>query len=602
MKSSRKVKTCRAMTLLAGVLAGIFMIQTSVYAQETAPTEEESVATAQLIAPENGGEGAERVTINVKDANITEVLKAYSLQTGQSIVVGPDVIAESVNVRLNDIPWQDALDVILKPYGFGYRVVGETIVVSRLEKIMEVEGIEPLVSKVFKLKYLDAYDVKDVCEAQLTSRGKFTILTTKGLPGWKFGTGSSSTGSGGGAASSLGTQERSKKEDINKSKTIVVTDVPSAVASITTMIEELDQVPSQVLIEAQFLEIGADAMKDIGLDFITGLEELQGAATAAGTGASIDDVQSILTLTQGFPNSLTMRGMGSYGMDNGLRLSHTELGESGIEVLVRLIQEDEDANILSAPRVLTLDNHEAAILVGRKYPIIESDVTGESSTRSSISLEYYENIGIQLNVIPQICDNDYINMIVHPAVSEIEGFTSGGVAVAGIGQGTSGTTSYPILTVREAETQILIKSEDTTVIGGLQQERDVFTVKRVPFLGDIPYLGRLFRREIMDNEKTELLIFIKASIIEPEAYAIESKNAQDSMQKAAGFGPEETVEEVSEETVDPIEPTEDVPVEEPVVAEEIVPATETEVTTSNGGEAADVSDILNQMSADVGGM
>jgi hypothetical protein len=72
-------------------------------------------------------------------------------------------------VRLNNIPWQEALDVILKPYGFGYRVVGDTIVISKLENIVTVEGIEPLVSKVFTLKYLDAYDVKELCEAYFCS-------------------------------------------------------------------------------------------------------------------------------------------------------------------------------------------------------------------------------------------------------------------------------------------------------------------------------------------------------------------------------------------------------------------------------------------------
>ena len=81
---------------------------------------------ATTVVPMDETMGSEYVTINVKDANISEVLKAYSLQTGQSIVVGPDVVSDNVNVRLNNIPWQEALDVILKPYGFGYRIVGDS--------------------------------------------------------------------------------------------------------------------------------------------------------------------------------------------------------------------------------------------------------------------------------------------------------------------------------------------------------------------------------------------------------------------------------------------------------------------------------------------
>ncbi|MCF7849616.1 MAG: type II and III secretion system protein, partial [Kiritimatiellales bacterium] len=197
-------------------------------------------------------------------------------------------------------------------------------------------------------------------------------------------------------------------------------------------------------------------------------------------------------------------------------------------VLINLIQTDEDANILSAPRILTLDNQEATILVGEKFPIIKTDVSSSGGAQNiDTSLEYYENIGIQLNVIPQVCDGSYINMIVHPAVSEIKALV------------TSGENEFPRLNVREAETQILLKSRDTAVIGGLQDERDKFTVKRVPFLGDIPYLGRLFRQEKTDKTKIELLIFIKASIIEPEEYAAKSAEKQEKMQKAAGLGQKE---------------------------------------------------------------
>ncbi|MCF7849800.1 MAG: secretin and TonB N-terminal domain-containing protein, partial [Kiritimatiellales bacterium] len=350
MKSRGKGSRYGTMILLAGLSVGIFTIHASVYAQ----TKDQAVGSAQFIEPDSEVEDSEYVTINVKDVNIAEVLKAYSLQTGQSIVVGPDVIAESVNVRLNNIPWQDALDVILKPYGFGYTKVGDTIMVRKLENIMTVEEIEPLTSRVIRLKYLDAYDVKAVCEAQLTSRGKFTILETKGLPGWKFGSSGDNArrSSGKTAASSLGIQEQAKKKDLEKSKTIVVTDVPSAVAAVEAVIESLDQIPSQVLIEARFLEIGTDALKDIGLDFITGLEEVSGSATTLGGTPSIDDMANILTLLQGYPDPLSMGAAGTYGMDNGLRLSHTKLGESGVEVLINLIQTDEDANILSAPRIL----------------------------------------------------------------------------------------------------------------------------------------------------------------------------------------------------------------------------------------------------------
>ena len=128
----KRLETSNAIALMVGIFAFFACGLMETMAQQVDAPQPE-VETPQ---PSLSTEGSEFVTINVKDANISEVLKAYSLQTGQSIVVGPDVVSENVNVRLNNIPWQEALDVILKPYGFGYRVVGDTIVISKLENIV----------------------------------------------------------------------------------------------------------------------------------------------------------------------------------------------------------------------------------------------------------------------------------------------------------------------------------------------------------------------------------------------------------------------------------------------------------------------------------
>jgi type IV pilus secretin PilQ/predicted competence protein len=466
------------------------------------------------VSPEAEEQDAEFVTINVKNANISEVLKAYSLQTGQSIVVGPDVVSDNVNVRLNNIPWEEALDVILKPYGFGYRVMGDTIVISKLENIITVEGIEPLVSKVFNLGFCDAYDIKAIVEAQLSERGRYTILETKGLPGWEFG------GDGkNGAAVESGVRNRKQREQIQKSKTFVVTDVPSALSRIANIIEKIDIMPQQVLIEAKFLEISSGGLSDIGLDYVQGLENIEDYTQSGGsalTVSPVDDVLKLLNGSSGYPNPLNMGAAGGYSQDSGITLSHSVLDDWGAEMAFAFIVNDEDSNLLSSPKILTLNNQEAAILVGQKYPIIDSQNNSSGgSALTSTSLDYYENIGIQLNVIPQVCADNYINMVVHPAVSEIDSFEAGTVTA---GTGVQSGTRYPILKIREAETQIMLKSHNTAIIGGLQTERDKETVKKVPFLGDIPFIGRLFRRETVTLEKIDLLIFIKASIVEPVEY------------------------------------------------------------------------------------
>ena len=499
----------------------------------------DDAARPALSEPEAESATSEFVTINVENANISEVLKAYSLQTGQSIVVGPGVVSDRVSVRLNHIPWENALDVILKPYGFGYRVVGETMIISRLESIVTVESIEPLISRVFNLGFQDAYDIQAIIEAQLSARGKFNILATKSLPGWEFGGEGKS-----GAATEAGVRNRKEKREVHKSKTFVVTDVPSAITKIEKIVEEIDLMPQQVLIEAKFLEISSGGLSDIGLNYINGVEQVNEFGSPKSPDASpVDDVLKVLNMTTGYPNPLNTAAAAGLSQDGGISLSHSILGSWGAEMAFAFMAQDDDVNVLSAPKILTLNNQEAAILVGKKFPIIESqNNTGSGSSTTSTSLDYYENIGIQLNVIPQVCANNYINMIVHPAVSEIESFESGVVTA---GSGVQSGTRYPLLRVREAETQILLKSKSTAVIGGLQTERDKEIIKKIPILGDIPFLGRLFRRETITKEQVDLLIFIKATIIEPDQYGVDSAAEEERRTKIMDLEitrPDEAVE------------------------------------------------------------
>ena len=589
MKKKSKVYS-RTTCLLLGIFGLILAAPLAVFAQDAETTAPDKGA---LILDANEEVEAETVTINVKDANISEVLKAYSLQTGQSIVVGPDVVSENVNVRLNNIPWKDALDVILKPYGFGYRMVGDTIVISRLENIVQVEGIEPLASKVFKLKYLDAYDIKEVCEAQLTGRGKFTILSNKGLPGWEFGGGSSSGRSSSRAASNLGAAERKKAEPIEKSKTLIITDVPSSLTAIGTIIEELDQEPGQVLIEAKFIEIDTGALQDMGIDFATGQNNPLGRPGVSPSNPGGNNqwgfTQNESLVVPAAFDALSDSLSGANPFNSGLQLLFSRVAGENFDIMLHALEEDGDAEILSAPKILTLDNQEAAILVGTKFPIIESDSTGGTVSGGNIStsLDYYENVGIQLNVIPQISNDEYINMIVKPAVSTIDGFESG---VVSVGSAQGALTRYPILKVREAQTQILLKSGDSAVIGGLQEERDRKSVHKVPFLGDIPFLGVLFKRTTTNKQKIELLIFIKASIVESQTYAAESAELEKEWEIRMGAQAEEEVveEPVIELTEEEIAEVEEVvdPSEE-VFPDAVTAEQEEMVTFINGAPATE---------------
>ena len=476
-----------------------------------------------------------RVTIDVKDTDLSRVLDAFSQQTGMSVVIGKEVTGQ-VTVRLRDVAWDRALDAILKPYGFGYEKAGDVVVVLPLAKLQELNDTQPVSSRVFKLLYVDANDIKPVIEAQLSPRGKVQVLEETGQKGWEFGSfgaaGSAGTAnrSGVGATGGSAGRYQNSNERRSKSKRLVVTDIPAVLDRVATVIASVDMKPQQVLIEARFMEVNRDRLKDLGVDFGTGST---GAATAtvettplsksnAGNVNVAGGAQTLGSLAAPAAfKALSTEITKVNPFNTGLSLAFSKLTGTQFNILVHALEEDVHTNTLSAPSIVTLDNQEANILVGTQYPILTSSVAGTTTTTTVTSLDYYQDIGIQLRVVPQIAADDYINMIIHPAVSS---FTSTLAARA-----PDGTTlaEYPILITREAETQILMRDGETIVIGGLLKDVKTKGYHKVPILGDIPLLGMAFTRRTDDVEKIDLLIFITARIANEGAITANQKPAFD---------------------------------------------------------------------------
>lgn len=477
---------------------------------------------------------ADLVTINVDDGMIVQVLNAFSRQTGRSIVVGPEVTGK-VTARLSNVQWRDALDSILRPYGYGYYLVGDTIIVTALDKLPKdtptvasgstavASGTRvspPKVLKVFTLKYLDAADIEAVIKSQLSPGGTIGRLTMQSQS-WKETGGMAQNNT---SSESLGRLNRFSEEVGQvKGKTFVVVDTADVIKQVEAILEQLDKMPTQVQIEAKFVEVRADLLRDIGFEWGTG----------AG-GASAPGVKTIGTMERGKlyaagaqqisggvkPAGFVAQSSGLSGtapFNGGLALAFQKLTDFQFEVLLHLLEEDSSYNVLSSPRVLTMNNQDAVIIVGTKLPIIKS--TTESSNggapTTSTSLERYEDIGIKLKVLPQVCDDNYINLIVHPSVRDLLSYQSGRVNSSGAAGGSIALTDYPVVATREAETQVMVKSGQTIVIGGMIRESKQTTQLKVPFLGSIPLLGILFRRDTVSTEKVELLIFLTAKVRNP---------------------------------------------------------------------------------------
>ena len=477
-------------------------------------------------ATETKAAGAARVTIDVKDTDIGRVLDAFSQQTGLSVVVGKEVTG-SVTARLFDVQWDQALDAILKPYGFGYERTGAVVIVLPLAKLQELNEASLLSSRVFTLSFKDAGDLKPVIEGMLSPRGKVQVIEETGQKGWDFGAfGAAGSGAQAARAASGSTVSpvRSYKgatEKRSRTKTLVITDIPAVLDQVAAVIASVDVAPRQILIESRFLEVNRDFLKDLGVDYGTGSS---GATTAAVETIPVEkNLGNVITAVGGqvlgslaTPSAFGAKSSGITSVNpfnTGLSLAFSRLSGTQFQVLLHALEEDVHTNTLSAPSIMTLDNQEANILVGTQFPILTSSVAGTTSTTTVSSLDYYQDIGVQLRVVPQIAGTDSINMIVHPAVSSTSERLSS--------KSSTGETlaQYPILTTREAETQVLMKNGETIMIGGMLQDVKIKGFHKVPLLGDIPLLGLAFQRRTDDVAKIDLLIFITAKIANEQQVA-----------------------------------------------------------------------------------
>lgn len=457
---------------------------------------------------------AGNVTLDFKDADIRNVLKIISYKSGMNIVTTPDVMG-NVTIRLTEVPWERALDVILQTYGYGYEKKANIIFVAPIDKLtaqkkqeVELAQVQPTISRVYMLKYLDAQDAKKALEPQLSARGKITVLEMTGQAGWEFG------------SDALGKRKRVSEEKLGRSKTLIISDIPPVLDKIDEVIAQIDVMPQQVMIQTRIVEVSRDTLRDLGIDVGTGTSGATDPSVSTSTGSSSYGLGGHSLSSQVSPsgfNPLASEISGSITStaayyNTGLQLIFQKLNGTEFEVMLHALEEDSRTNTLSAPRIMALNNQEATILVGTRYPILKQDTTSSSSsaTVTTVTLDYYQDIGIQLNVVPQVGANDCVNMVVHPAVTSYTS-TLGGTGVA----------QYPIIDTREAETRILMRDGETVVIAGLLKDVKIKTRQGVPFLSKIPLLGLLFSRETFDMAKMDLLIFITANIIKENDFSRE---------------------------------------------------------------------------------
>ncbi|MHB8881340.1 MAG: type II secretion system secretin GspD [Thermodesulfovibrionales bacterium] len=283
---------------------------------------------------------------------------------------------------------------------------------------------------------------------------------------------------------------------------------PSDFQNLSQILRQLDKRRRQVYVEAMIVEATIDKLLDVGAKW-RAIAKHNGDPVLIGGVGQIDSaaLTSVVTGLAG----MTMGGMGSFmsipltSIING-EVKETPLNVPGFAALFNLSEFKDSINVLSTPQILTSDNKEAEIVVGENVPFIgrrERDLTTSNTVLSSIERK---DVGITLRITPQITEGDYVKLDIFQEISSLKEDSENILTSIG-----------PSTTKRSTKTSVVVRDNNTVVIGGLMQERDDVNVTKIPVLGDIPVLGYLFKQKKVGKTKTNLLVFLTPHVVKDAA-------------------------------------------------------------------------------------
>lgn len=415
------------------------------------------------------------VTFDFNDADIRDVLRVFSAQSGINIIYGPDV-SGTVTITLRSVPFDQAFSTVLTLKNLVSQEVGTNILRVMTPQALALERTQAVTfTKLFPLNYAKSEDVKVQLDAIRSAEGRRGIISVD-----------------------------------TRTNTLIITDTPEGLDNAARLIVDLDKKPYQVLIEAKLVEVNLTKDLDMGINWSYARSNVSGndlqyvgktQATVAGNDA----------LYYGMPSGASsVKETGPTGGGAGVNfpampvqgqlagISFGLISDSvRLNAMLSAISSKGLAKLLSNPRVTTLNNQEAKILVIQKVPYIQQTTQLGSVAGAVASEVQWIDIGIKLTVKPTINADRQVTLKVLPQVSLLIRMDPAG----------------PVIGTREAETTIMVRDGETVVIGGLIREEDKKLATQVPLLGDIPILGQLFRRNFDTKERSELLVFITPQIL-----------------------------------------------------------------------------------------
>ncbi len=436
------------------------------------------------------------LSMNFQNISVRDALQVISNFTKQNIVLSQSVTG-NISLKLHDVPWKQAFDVILESQGLSYKKVGSIIWVapagqiqSEEEQYLKVEAskrkLEPLVTEIIPLKYIQASKVASLLEGfqkspQANLQGA-VLSKALGIPSSNI-IGNNLLGS------------RGSVSVVTMNNSLLVRDTPEDIANIKRLIHTIDKPVPQVLIKAKVVQVNTNAAQALGIQW-GGTYTSNGAGgviNLSGTGAS-GNTSSQGGLSNGVPALVNLPGYAPAGSaltglnpaSIGLALG-TAAGNRILDLQLQALQARNEAKIISSPKVLTEDNQKATIEQGQEIPYQEATSSGATSVS-------FKKAELSLNVTPHIAPNGRVFMKVSITNNQ-----------PNYAQTTP--TGVPINT-QEVSTNLMVDNGKTVVIGGIYTvDRSVYNTG-VPVLKDIPLLGWLFKSKTHNLSKSELLVFL----------------------------------------------------------------------------------------------
>ncbi len=450
----------------------------------------------------------EKLSLNFQDIEVRSVLQLIADFTGLNLVAS-DTVTGSITLRLENVPWDQALEIVLKAKGLDKRQQGNVLMVAPAVEIAEQERLlveankqlielAPLVTDFVRVRYADARELFDL----------FNVKENQG------GGGGGSSDDRNATSSILSSRGTAIVDE--RTNTIILTDVQEKIDEFRVLIEKIDTPIRQVEIEARIVTATLNYRKEIGTRWgISGIRRpgddtlaFAGTRQAQKANGVIDaftidsdeiDVDDLGNVTINNEHDLTLAETLAVDLGASERFGSFSLGllkdNTMLDLELSAMENDGFGEIVARPKLITGDKQEATIKSGTEIPYQTGTSSGETD------LEFREAV-LKLEVTPQITPDNRIIMdlrINQDTVGQIVPTSEGG--------------SEPSIDVTEIETQVLVGDGQTLVLGGIFQSDELSVVQKVPILGDIPYIGRLFRNNLKQDSKREILIFVTPKIV-----------------------------------------------------------------------------------------